>query len=435
MGTNGTRDEPTTRKWGNQQGKIWAGPMRDESLILVQSQSRLSRINSDLARIPGSRNVDRRHDSGLRSVTLPRSDSSLNALKMIAGDLLVLHPALERMTLAALSPELLAIVEKLNRHLRLKSYSAKTQKEYTNHAIRFLQWWRRDLLALQREDVENYLLDLIDRRKMSGSYVGQSISAIRILALVTNLVIEIKDIPRPKKKKKLPTVRSRENIEQLLSSIGDVRFKAIFMLMYASGLRVSEVVRLRPDDFDTARGILRIHQAKGKKDREVMLSNVALEAARDYAKQRRIRRESKWLFPGKEPGRHMTERTVQKSLAELAASLDGDPIHQGSSKKGEKPRYRTTPHVLRHSFATHLLEGGTNLRIIQELLGHSSSKTTEIYTHVSSGTIAGTRSPLDEIFNQPDPKAKANVKPEPSSESQKPNASSQSTEYIGDKRS
>lgn len=150
------------------------------------------------------------------------------------------------------------------------------------------------------------------------------------------------------------------------------------MLAYSAGLRVSEVVKLRVQDIDTKRNMIHIKVAKGRKDRYTVLSEVALRVLREYWK---VYQPKNWLFPGPKQNSHLTTRTVEKIL-EDASQKAGITKH-------------VTVHTLRHSFATHLLEGGTDLRYIQELLGHKSSKTTEIYTHVSQRDIGRIKSPLD----------------------------------------
>ena len=152
------------------------------------------------------------------------------------------------------------------------------------------------------------------------------------------------------------------------------------MLIYSAGLRVGEVVRLKPEDIDSERNLIHIRQAKGNKDRYTILSQTALTALNLYLE---LYRPEKWLFPGAQPGSHLTERSVQKffDIARDRAGITKD----------------VSVHTLRHSFATHLLEAGTDLRYIQELLGHQSSKTTEIYTHVSKRDIGRIQSPLDRL--------------------------------------
>ena len=186
------------------------------------------------------------------------------------------------------------------------------------------------------------------------------------------------EIKRPKKDKKLPVVLSRFEISQMLSSVSNIKHRAILMLTYSAGLRVSEVVKLRYEDIDAERKLIFLKSAKGRKDRYTMLSDVALETIRKYLKEYG---QSRWLFPGQDKENHMTTRTVEK-------------IFSNTCKKANIEK-DVTVHSLRHSFATHLLECGTDLRYIQEVLGHKSSKTTEIYTHVSNRDIGKIKSPLD----------------------------------------
>jgi len=168
---------------------------------------------------------------------------------------------------------------------------------------------------------------------------------------------------------------------RIFEAISNLKHRALLMMVYSAGLRVGEVVRLQVEDVDSERRLLHVGQGKGRKDRYVMLSEVALETLRDYWRAYRPR---KWLFPGQREGRHLHERTVEKILK------------QACRKAGI--RKDVSVHTLRHSFATHLLEAGIDLRYIQEMLGHKSSKTTEIYTHVSKRNIATIHSPLDGIM-------------------------------------
>ncbi|MDI9512668.1 MAG: tyrosine-type recombinase/integrase [Bacillota bacterium] len=189
------------------------------------------------------------------------------------------------------------------------------------------------------------------------------------------------DLERPKKEKKLPEILSKNEISKLLKAVKNLKHKAILYLVYSAGLRVGEVVKLKPTDIDSDRMLIPIIQGKGKKDRYTILSETALSILRQYVK---VYKPEHWLFPGQHPDKHLTERSVQKVFDN--ARIDA------------KIRKDVSVHNLRHSFATHLLEGGVNLRYIQELLGHSSSKTTEIYTHVTQKNLSNIISPLDTIM-------------------------------------
>ena len=188
------------------------------------------------------------------------------------------------------------------------------------------------------------------------------------------------EIKRPKKDKKLPVVLSQEEVSRILSSVANLKHRLILMLIYSADLRVSEVVKLKPEDIDTERRLIHIKGAKGRKDRYMMLSEVVMETIRRYLKEYG---HSKWLFPSQDKKKHITTRTVEKIFS--------NACRKANIKKN------ATVHSLRHSFATHLLESGTDLRYIQELLGHKSSKTTEIYTHVSNENIGKIKSPLDSL--------------------------------------
>lgn len=188
------------------------------------------------------------------------------------------------------------------------------------------------------------------------------------------------EVKRPRKDKKLPVVLSKEEVAKIISSVDNIKHRAILMLVYSAGLRVGEVVRLKPEDIDSKRMLIHIKGSKGRKDRYTLLSEKTLEVLRAYWKKYK---PEKWLFGGAREGRYLSIRSVQK-IFEQACKRAGI-------------RKEITIHGLRHSFATHLLEGGTDLRYIQELLGHKDSKTTEIYTHVSTQSLGKIKSPLDSI--------------------------------------
>jgi len=188
------------------------------------------------------------------------------------------------------------------------------------------------------------------------------------------------DIKRPRKDKKLPVVLSKEEVAKILSYVDNLKHKAILMLVYSAGLRVGEVVKLKPENIDSKRMLIHIKGAKGRKDRYTLLSETTLNVLRQYWKKYK---PENWLFRGAKDGRYLSIRSVQKIF------------EQAYEKAGI--RKEITIHGLRHSFATHLLEGGTDLRYIQELLGHKDSKTTKIYTHVSTKSLGKIRSPLDDI--------------------------------------
>ncbi len=194
----------------------------------------------------------------------------------------------------------------------------------------------------------------------------------------------IYEVKRPRKDKKFPVVLSKEEeVANILSSVDNIKHKAILMLIYSAGLRVGEVIKLKTEDIDSQRMLIHVKGAKGRKDRYSLLSESALKTLRKYWKQHK---PVKWLFHGPNKEKYITIRTAQR-IFEMACK-------RGGIKK------EVTIHSLRHSFATHLLESGVDLRYIQEILGHKSSKTTEIYTHVTNTNLAKIRNPLDQIFQE-----------------------------------
>jgi site-specific recombinase XerD len=269
--------------------------------------------------------------------------------------------------------------EPLQKALKLRGYSRKTIKAYCNQVERFLKHIPFEKTDVTTSNVQTYCLDLLERG-ISHSSVNQTISALRFYCKhVLHHPTDIQYI-RPKKQTKLPQVLSEKEVAQVLKSVTNPKHKAILFLTYSSGLRVGEVVRLRCSDLDLERKTLIVRQGKGQKDRRTLLSNLAWEIVQKYIKEYRPNR---WLFPGQSSERHLTERSVQKVFEEARQRA-------GIVKK-------VSIHALRHSFATHLLENGTDLRYIQELLGHTSARTTQRYTHVSTKNIQRIQSPLDRM--------------------------------------
>jgi len=268
----------------------------------------------------------------------------------------------------------------LREELVARKYSPKTVKSYIHYNKDFLGFSSKMPREITQKDTRDYLVYLAEQKQASTSSLNIVINALKFYygeILKRNFVYEIK---RPKKDKKLPVVLSGEEISALLSSIANIKHRALLMLTYSAGLRVSEVVRLRIEDIDAQRKLIHVRGAKGRRDRYTILSDVVITILRRYLKEYK---PDNWLFPGANPGRHITIRTAQ-AVFEHACETTG--IQKD-----------VTIHSLRHSFATHLLENGVDLRYVQELLGHGSSKTTEIYTHVSNRDLTKIKSPLDTL--------------------------------------
>ena len=263
--------------------------------------------------------------------------------------------------------------------LRVRNYSPKTQRVYVSCVAAFARHFGRAPDVLGREEIREYLLHLREHKKVSWSSFKQTVSALRFLYRHTlGREDMVPYIPYPRAERTLPTVLSVEEVRRFMGAISNVKHRAALMTSYAAGLRASEVVALRLCDIDSQRMVIHVRHAKGRKDRTVMLSTQLLALLRDYV---RAVRPGQWLFPGTVPARPLAVRSLQKAC-ENASRASGLPKH-------------VTVHTLRHSFATHLLDAGTDLRVIQTLLGHSSVKTTQRYTHVSTLRLRSIRSPLD----------------------------------------
>ena len=281
---------------------------------------------------------------------------------------------------AALEAAFEAVLGQVRQELRLRNYSRKTERAYVSHLRRFLRATGRDPARLEPGDARRYLLNVLDRQ-LSRAYQDQATSAIRFLVRHVLARPELAEqAPRPRKERRLPTVLSTDEVRRLFACLDNPKHRALLMLIYSAGLRVGEAVRLRREDLDLDRGLVHVRGGKNRKDRFTLLSDVAVRAVRTW-QQAQPPGATRFLFTGARPDRPLAARSVQRVIARARRAA-------GISKP-------TTPHTLRHSFATHLLEGGTDLRYIQELLGHASTRTTEIYTHVSQPGLSRIRSPLD----------------------------------------
>jgi site-specific recombinase XerD len=277
------------------------------------------------------------------------------------------------------------LFETVRREMRLRNYSHKTIKAYVS-CIRLLvrRTAPRHPRDLTNVDLRQFLIELTTKEKWAPSSINQIICALRFLYVdLYRRSFQIGDLPRPKRERKLPEVLSEDEVLRIFRATDNLKHKTVLMVTYSSGLRVGEVVRLKVSDIDEQRMLIHLHKAKGNKDRYTVLSAAWLETLAEYLQQYRPR---EFLFEGQDGRRHYSERSVQ-------AVFDRGVEHAGIIKP-------VTVHSLRHSFATHLLEAGTDLRYIQELLGHSSSKTTEIYTHVSRKVLGKITSPLDRALQR-----------------------------------
>ena len=265
--------------------------------------------------------------------------------------------------------------------LAQKRYSPNTIKTYTAYFKDFQHHFQdRDLTQLTKEDINAYLLHLIEEKNISSSQQNQRINSIKFYyEKVLGRPTEYFTIDRPRKEKILPDVLSKEEIGAMMRSTTNIKHKCIIALIYSCGLRRSELIGLKLSDLDSKRLLIKIRQAKGKKDRYVQLTERALAMLRRYYREEK---PSIWLFEGVPTKPYSTS-----SVSNI--------VKAAAQKAGIKKR--VYPHILRHSYATHHLEQGTDLRYIQEWMGHASSKTTEIYTHVSKTDFNKFKNPMDDI--------------------------------------
>ena len=263
--------------------------------------------------------------------------------------------------------------------MRIRNLAENTQRSYLLRVGCFARHFGRSPEQLGPEDIRAYQIHLLNGRKLAPSSIGITCAALRFLYHVTlKRDWALEEIPLPKKPQTLPVVLSREEVRRFLGCVGSLKHRTILMVAYGAGLRVTEATHLKVTDIDSQRMMLRVNQGKGQKDRYVMLSTHLLEHLRDYWKRTR---PQEWFFPGDVFGQPVTRDAV-------AAACQKARQRAGIAKP-------ITPHSLRHAFATHLLESGTDLRTIQLLLGHRSLSTTSRYLKVATQTVCATRSPLD----------------------------------------
>src|SRR5882672_3795211 len=289
------------------------------------------------------------------------------------------------MSTDTVSPLRQRMIEDMN----ARKLCAGTQRGHLRSCRRFAAFLKRSPDTATAEDIRRFQLHLAESG-MSICNRNRTMTGLRFLLRVTlrrlDLAAEIYHIKEPQK---IPLVMSPEETKCLLAMASSLKVRVLLSLGYGCGLRAGEVVRLKASDIDSAQSIIRIEQSKGRKDRNVMLSPAVLGLLRQWWKVRPTRYdagvpvEQRWLFPGRAPGRPMTTRQLNRLF------------HQTADAAGiKKP---VTLHALRHSFATHLLEGDTDIRIIQALLGHDKLDTTARYTRVATGMIANIESPLDRL--------------------------------------
>ena len=259
--------------------------------------------------------------------------------------------------------------------------SENTLRVYSSAFEQFCNYYKdHPLENISQEQITKYMQHLVVDRKVSSSYHNQAINAIKFYyERVLNGDRKIYLLDRPRKEQKLPVVLNQEEVKQLLKCIDNIKHRALVMLVYSSGLRLSEIVGLKIKDLDSVQMQIRVQQGKGKKDRVTILSERVLEILRRYFQQYQPK---EWLFEGADGGQY-SKRSAQQIVKDAARKA-------GIKKK-------ISIHTLRHSFGTHLLESGTNLRYIQSLLGHESIKTTEIYTHITLKGFDQLRSPMDDL--------------------------------------
>ena len=269
--------------------------------------------------------------------------------------------------------------EQLLADLQLKGIKPRTQHNYLREADNLAQYFGKSPEELQESEIKDYLLHLLHDKKVSEGTFRFYVAALKALYRTLNREWLVEKICYPKRKKTLPVVLDLSEVEALFAVTENIKHKAILMIIYSSGLRISEAANLKITDIDSKRMMVRVQQGKGSKDRYTILSKTALEQLRQYWRQYRPK---EWLFEG-------------SNDTHLSLTSIWQIFHDAKKRAGiTKP---VSPHSLRHSFATHLVEAGTSLHHVQLLLGHRSPTTTTVYLHVSRLNLAQVTSPLDKV--------------------------------------
>jgi integrase/recombinase XerD len=270
--------------------------------------------------------------------------------------------------------------------MQIRNLADNTQKSYLLQVSSFAKHFHRSPEALGPEDIRAWLVYLHEERKLAASSLCPAIGALRFLYRVTlKRDWSDEDFPLPKKPVRLPVILSFDEVKTFFDAIPSLKYRAILMTAYAAGLRISEVAHLKATDIDSQRMVIRVNQGKNRKDRYVMLSPRLLEILRTYWLDAHPR---DWLFPGDIPGH----------------PISADAIRQACNRARQRSGIQKsiTPHSLRHAFATHLLETGTDVRRIQLLMGHRSLSTTSRYLRIATSTVCATESPFD-LLPHPEP--------------------------------
>jgi integrase/recombinase XerD len=266
--------------------------------------------------------------------------------------------------------------------LQIRNLTPNTQRVYVEQIIRFALHFRKSPEHLGPAEIRAYLLHLTNEKRLAASSIIVTVSALRFFYTVTlkrPWVVE-DDIPAGRQAKKLPVVLSQDEVARFLAAVDNLKHRVVLTVCYATGLRISEAVRLAPAAIDSERMVIRVEPGKGRKDRYVMLPPRLLDLLRDYWKRTH---PGAWLFPGNRPDRPMSPLSVNRTCREVRLRCGiGKPVG---------------PHSLRHAFAVHLLEAGTDLRTIQLLLGHRNLSTTARYLLIATSKVCATASPLESL--------------------------------------
>lgn len=284
--------------------------------------------------------------------------------------------------LRILPEKTLTQIHRFREWMQQKRYSPNTIKTYSEAINTFLKYFhQKSVLEITNADLTDFNHNYIIKNSYSAAYQNQVTNGVKLFFTFSrSLKFEVEQAERPRREHKLPNVLSKQEVAAIINAPTNLKHKTMLSLVYACGLRRSELLNLKPGNIDSKRHLLIILNAKGKKDRVVPISDKVIDMLREYYK---VYRPKGWLFEGQKAEEKYSERSIQMVFK------------QSLTKAGV--RKMATLHWLRHSYATHLLESGTDLRYIQELLGHKSSKTTEIYTHVTEKSIQKIKSPFDDL--------------------------------------